>query len=247
MTAKEQDALKKAIDGCVRVLDRVLNIGIVVLGMLILFISAYSLLDHMWLYQNASDSSLLTYKPSPDAPEQSGNKNQFLDGQVAWLCIEDTYIDFPVMQGETNFDYLNKDPYGEYRISGSIFLDYRNHGDFSDDFSMIYGHHMDHYNMFGSLDLFTSEAYFHAHEDGWLAVKDRILGLKLFAVVWGDSKDKVMFSPQGRTTDEVLTYIKEKALIYTAHQPGRRIVALSTCAGETSTSRLIVLGMIDER
>ena len=132
MTAKEQDALKKAIDGCVRVLDRVLNIGIVVLGMLILFISAYSLLDHMWLYQNASDSSLLTYKPSPDAPEQSGNKNQFLDGQVAWLCIEDTYIDFPVMQGETNFDYLNKDPYGEYRISGSIFLDYRNHGDFSE-------------------------------------------------------------------------------------------------------------------
>lgn len=228
-------------------MDHVLNGLIVVLGMLILFISTYSLLDHIWLYQNASDSSLLTYKPSLDIPEQSGNKIQFLDGQVAWLCIEDTYIDFPVMQGETNFDYLNKDPYGEYRISGSIFLDYRNNGDFSDDFSMIYGHHMDHYNMFGSLDLFTSEAYFHEHENGWLAVRDRIYDLKLFAVVWGDTKDKVMFSPRGRTTDEVLSYIEDKALIFTAYEAGRRIVALSTCAGETSTSRLIVLGMIDER
>lgn len=239
--------MKKTINGCIRGLDHVLNGLIVVLGMLILFISTYSLLDHIWLYQNASDSSLLTYKPSLDIPEQSGNKIQFLDEQVAWLCIEDTYIDFPVMQGETNFDYLNKDPYGEYRISGSIFLDYRNNGDFSDDFSMIYGHHMDHYNMFGSLDLFTSEAYFHEHENGWLAVRDRIYDLKLFAVVWGDTKDKVMFSPRGRTTDEVLSYIEDKALIFTAYEAGRRIVALSTCAGETSTSRLIVLGMIDER
>ena len=239
--------MKKAIDRCVRGLDHVLNGLIIALGTLILLISVYSLLDNMWLYQNASDPSLLTYKPSLDTAQQSQDNKQFLDGQVAWLCIENTYIDFPVMQGNTNFDYLNKDPYGEYRMSGSIFLDYRNHGDFSDDFSMIYGHHMDHYNMFGSLDLFTSEAYFHEHENGWIAVKDRIYNLKLFAVVWGDTKDRVMFSPQGRTTDEVLTYIEENALIFTKYEAGRKIVALSTCAGETSTSRLIVLGMIDER
>lgn len=216
--------------------------------MLIFFISAYSLLDNLRLYQNASDPSLLTYKPSLNVPQQSEDKNRFLDGQVAWLCIENTYIDFPIMQGETNFDYLNKDPYGEYRISGSIFLDYRNDGGFSDEFSMIYGHHMDHYNMFGSLDLFTSEAYFREHEDGWLAVRDgSMYGLKLFAVVWGDAKDKVMFSPQGRTAAEALAYIEENALIFTEYEAGRRIVALSTCAGQTDTSRLIVLGMIDER
>lgn len=239
--------MKKALYRCIRALDGVLNGLIIVLGLFILSISAYSLLDNMSLYQNAADPSLLTYKPSLDIPRQSGDGSQFLDEQVAWLCIENTYIDFPVMQGATNFDYLNKDPHGEYKISGSIFLDYRNDGNFSDDFSMIYGHHMDHYNMFGSLDLFTSEAYFHEHEDGWIAVKDRIYDLKLFAVVWGDTKDKTVFSPMGRTADEVLTYIEEKALIYTEYETDRRIVALSTCAGETDTSRLIVFGMIDER
>ena len=86
--------MKKAIDRCVRGLDHVLNGLIIALGTLILLISVYSLLDNMWLYQNASDPSLLTYKPSLDIDQQSQDNKQFLDGQVAWLCIENTYIDF---------------------------------------------------------------------------------------------------------------------------------------------------------
>ena len=75
--------MKKAIYGCVRGLDHILNGLIVVFGMLIFFISAYSLLDNLRLYQNASDPSLLTYKPSLNVPQQSEDKNRFLDGQVA--------------------------------------------------------------------------------------------------------------------------------------------------------------------
>lgn len=42
---------------------------------------------------------------------------------VAWLTIDDTKIDYPVMQGKDNTEYLNKDPYGDYALAGSIFLD----------------------------------------------------------------------------------------------------------------------------
>ena len=36
---------------------------------------------------------------------------------VAWLTVDDTNIDYPVMQGEDNNEYLNKDPFGDYFFS----------------------------------------------------------------------------------------------------------------------------------
>ena len=45
---------------------------------------------------------------------------------VAWLSLDGTNIDFPVVQGNDNLTYLNKDIYGDFALSGSVFLDYSN-------------------------------------------------------------------------------------------------------------------------
>ena len=225
-------------------IDRLINLMVGLVCMVVLFVSCYSLWDNYRMHQQANDPSLLIYKP---ALEQSGQKDAgllALEDQAAWLCIDGTYIDYPVMQGEDNFVYLNKDPYGEYRLSGSIFLDYRNARDLCDPFSMIYGHHMDHYSMFGSLDLFAVEVYFDNHQTGWMATENGMYQLDLFAVAWGEGDDWTIFNPQGKTAEDVLPYIQEHAAIYREYEPGRRIVALSTCAGETANSRLIVFGML---
>jgi SrtB family sortase len=63
---------------------------------------------------------------------------------VGFLTVEGTNIDYPVMQGIDNSHYLNTDPFGAYSLSGSIFLDSRSSPDFSDEYSVIYGHHMDY-------------------------------------------------------------------------------------------------------
>lgn len=55
------------------------------------------------------------------------------------------------MQGEDNMEYLNKDPYGDYSLSGSIYMDSRNTSDMSDDYLLLYGHHMENDYMFGSI------------------------------------------------------------------------------------------------
>ncbi|MBQ9262716.1 MAG: class B sortase [Clostridia bacterium] len=239
--------MKKALERIVYLLDHALNCALILFALIVLCVSGYSLLDNAQIYHYASDTSLQQFKPVVRDEERSDSSFVFLDHQSAWLCIDNTYVDYPVMQAENNFEYLNKDPYGEYRISGSIFLDWRNAPDFSDEFSMIYGHHMDHYNMFGSLDLFTSEAYFLTHTAGWLATRNGIYDLELFAVVWGDAKDYTVFNPQGRMAADVLSYIEDKAEIYTAYKPGAKIIALSTCAGENETSRLLVFAMILDR
>lgn len=231
----------------VRALDTLLNAALGLVVALLLVISGYSLLDNHRLHTQARDETLLVYKPVLNQQEGESQELVTLDGQVAWLCVEGSYIDFPVMQGASNFEYLNKDPYGEYKLSGSIFLDYRNSGDLTDEFSMIYGHHMDHYSMFGSLDLFALDVYFDMHKTGWVATKEGVFDLELFAVAWGEADDWTIFAPQGKTAEDVLPYIQEHAVIYTEYDPGTRIVAMSTCAGETDNSRLIVFGMLKTR
>ena len=230
----------------VRALDTLLNTVLCLAAALLLFISGYSLLDNYRILQQAQDPSLLAYKPSITG-EQKAALMITLEGQVAWLCIDDSYIDFPVMQGLTNFDYLNQDPYGNYSLGGSIFLDYTSSSDMTDPYMMIYGHHMDNNLMFGSLDLFVDEEYFENHKTGWIATENGIYLLELFAVAWGESNDWTIFIPGNRTTDDVLPYIQEHAVIYTEYVPGTQILALSTCSGETSSSRLIVFAMMKER
>ena len=236
--------MKKTGMRIIRAIDTLINMLVGLLCVVVLLVSCYSLWDNYRLHQQAQDSTLLIYKPDLlSADEKSGNMLA-LEGQAAWLCIDGTYIDYPVMQGKDNFEYLNKDPYGQFRLSGSIFLDYRNAPGLTDEFSMIYGHHMDHYSMFGSLDLFATEVYFNNHRTGWIATADGMFPLNLFAVAWGDGNDWEVFNPEGKSAEDVLPYIREHAVIIRDYVPGTRIVALSTCAGETELSRLIVFGML---
>lgn len=230
----------------VRALDMLLNAVLCLAAALLLFISGYSLLDNYRIHQHAQDTSLLAYKPSLSGEDKAALMIT-LEDQVAWLCIDDSYIDFPVMQGATNFEYLNSDPYGEFALSGSIFLDYTNSSDMTDDFMMIYGHHMERNGMFGSLDLFVDEKYFENHKSGWIATEKGIFILELFAVCWGEGDDWTIFIPGDRTAEDVLPYIKEHAVIYTEYVPGTQILAMSTCSGTTSSSRLIVFAMMKER
>ena len=69
----------------------------------------------------------------------------------AWITIDNTHIDYPVLQGKDDMEYVNKDPFGEFALSGSIFLSTKNASDFSDVYNMTYGHHMENGAMFGDL------------------------------------------------------------------------------------------------
>ena len=60
---------------------------------------------------------------------------------VAWIYIEGTKINYPIVQGEDNRYYLKHLFSGEWNGSGCIFLDFRNDASFADRHSIIYGHH----------------------------------------------------------------------------------------------------------
>lgn len=147
------------VNRVVPVLDRTLDITVMLVCALLLLIGGYSLADNFWIYEHATDRSILNYKPDLNWPLEEQVVS--LD-QVAWLHIFDTDVDYPVMQGKDNMKYLNTDPLGDFSLSGSVFLDYRNQSDFSDNYSLLYGHHMQHGAMFGALDNFQDQQYFAA-------------------------------------------------------------------------------------
>lgn len=230
----------------VKSLDKMLNAVIIAICVILAFTSAYSLIDNFLIYEGAQDETLQEYKP-PEEAVALADVDLTLDKQVGWLQIYDTNIDYPLMQGEDNYEFLNLDPYGEFKLSGSIFLDSRNSGDFSDPYSVIYGHHMEHGNMFGSLDYFMNEDFFNEHRWGRIVTQNAAYDLELFAVASGDGTDQTIFNPQGRTTEEITEFLEQNSMIYTQYTPGDKIVSLTTCWGDTVTSRLLIFGVIRAR
>ncbi len=82
---------------------------------------------------------------------------------IGWIKIDDTNIDYPVMQTVNNEYYLDHNYTQEYDKNGSIFLD--KDCDITNPGSnmIIYGHHMKSGRMFGDLDLYVSEDYYKKH------------------------------------------------------------------------------------
>jgi SrtB family sortase len=78
-----------------------------------------------------------------EAPSEEDGKIDFgalseeLPDSVGWVRVDDTSIDYPVVQGEDNEWYLYHDPFGRESYS-SVFLDYRVQPD--DRAIIIYSH-----------------------------------------------------------------------------------------------------------
>ncbi|MCD8074384.1 MAG: class B sortase [Lachnospiraceae bacterium] len=98
---------------------------------------------------------------------------------VAWIRIAGTEVDYPVVQGEDNGYYLTHTFTGAENSAGTLFLDYRNAGDFTDSISMIYGHNRKDGSMFGNLKAFLDEAYFSEHGEIQLYLPS---GLRIYQI-----------------------------------------------------------------
>lgn len=89
------------------------------------------------------------------------NKNKRL---IGWVKIDDTYIDYPVLQTVNNDYYLNHNFDQEEDKNGSIFLD-KDCSIYPRSTNLIlYGHHMRSGRMFGQLNKYSSEKFYKEHK-----------------------------------------------------------------------------------
>ena len=228
----------KAIKVITKTLNGIIDAGLIILFLLFLLIGAYIMADTLYIYSGASQRGALVYKPVGGSKDAEGLKELSRDC-IGWITIDGTGIDYPLMQGRTNAEYLNTDPFGEYSLSGSIFLDAGNKSDLSDLHSVIYGHHMEGGAMFGALDRYLDETFFNEHRTGKIILTDgSVCELRIFAVVPCNARDSEIFDVRGIGPTEA--FLKEHALFLTDHG-SEKTVALTTCYGAGSEDRLAII------
>lgn len=219
--------------------------------------AAFALWDNGQIYTEAENvrEDMIRIKPEIDESEPSGGADfdeiRSINPDIrAWLTIDNTKIDYPVLQGENNLSYINTDVYGNFALAGSIYLDSRNDGAFGDRYSLLYGHHMADGNMFGDLDKFKDREFFEENGTGLLILPDGVYRLNVFACLVVNASDNYIFEPAAWRDDitELLDYAAENALYIRAdavrslgQSENGKIIALSTCSSEFTDARTIVL------
>ena len=225
------------------VLDRILNVFIVLTCLLMMLIGGYTFYDRL-IHGEILNGGLFPAN-GKDGPVSADSA--FIRNQVGWLTIDDTNINYPIMQGKDNVEYLDKNIYGESNASGSIFLEWSNDKQLQDEFSIIYGQSTMPDLMFGSLDQYLKKDYFDAHQNGMIFTSDHQYEFRVFAAYEAETSDGFIFNPAIRTADSIRNYIKSRAGIYKEPDPDCRIVALSTCTKEKELQRTVVFATISEK
>ena len=103
---------------------------------------------------------------------------------VAWLYLDGTGINYPVVQAADNSFYLRRSFSGQDSIAGTLFLDCSNSSSFGDANSIIHGHNMFDGGtiMFSSLIRYTDADYWKQHQSISLSTPDGEKSYQIFAV-----------------------------------------------------------------
>lgn len=155
---------------------------------------------------------------------------------VAWIKVNNTNIEYPVVKGSNNSFYLNHSFDKSNNSAGWIFADYRNKFDNTDKNIVIYGHNMKDNSMFGSLKNILNSDWYDNEENTniTLYTENEKCIYKIFSIYKIESEDyyiKTEFSDDNNLEQFVNT-IKKRSIkeFNTDVSKDDNILTLSTCA-----------------
>ena len=171
---------------------------------------------------------------------------------IGWLKIDDTNIDYPVMQTSNNEYYLDHNFNQEYDKNGSIFMDCDCSVYPRSTNLILYGHHMKSGNMFGQLQKYAKESYGKKHsiiQFDTIYEKGTYQVMYVFRSQVYNDTDVIFKYYQfldANSEDEFNYYMKEMAALslydtgVTASY-GDDLLTLSTCDHSQTDGRFVVV------
>lgn len=177
----------------------------------------------------------------------------------AWITIDGTNINYPIVRGDDNEYYLKHNIYGESSSSGTLFVDYRNNSlenstyDLS-DFTIVYGHHMVGGKMLAQICNYKSQSYYDEHPyaviytpDGYAYKASFFAGVIIHgndetAVFTSDFVDADMYDNYIDNIKENSTFESQVPIEY-----GDKVIALVTCSYETNDSRYVLYAKLEKQ
>lgn len=149
------------------------------------------------------------------------------DEVIAYLDFSEIGINYPIMQGSDNRHYLNYDPYGNYSVNGSVFLDSDCSSNFEDVSSVVYGHKTVGDTMFGVLERSTGNSM--EGKSFKIYLEDRVLTYFVVSVEWLNANDRSYFIEKSDLNGFRDT-LKKFGEGYKGTELGEKYVTLITCS-----------------
>ena len=244
--------MKKTEKFIVKIIDHMVNLTALLLVLMTMFLSCYMLWDSNQVYQAADAKNYEAYIPTEKHTKSFEELQKINPDIIGWIRVNETNINYPLLQAEDDDTYMNTDAEGRYSLSGAIFLHCANKPDFSDFNNIIYGHHMEKHMMFGDVGLFTEKKYFDEHPYGNLFFDGKDHGIEFYALLQADAYNEKIFSVCADTSEARQAYLQEieaNAL----HRRNLKItendhlVLLITCTSEMTNGRNILVGRLTDQ
>lgn len=165
---------------------------------------------------------------------------------IGWLYSPGTPINYPIMSGKDYDHYLHHLPDGNASVLGSLFTDYNHSDDFTDQLSIIYGHHSANNAMFASLTEYKNPDYYLAHPTMYLATPTTNYTVEVTygaVIPAGQWREKAFMYTQN--LPRLLAYMQHHTTFNATNPPQEPsdgpYLLLSTCTYEYNNARYLLL------
>ena len=157
---------------------------------------------------------------------------------VGWIYIEDTGIDYPVVQTEDSEFYLTHDFYGENNANGHIILD-MNCDPYTPSYNLVIsGHHMNSGAMFAKLLQYSKQKFWEEHKivefDTLMARKQYVIFAVFYSADYDEDEEGFRYNADIQyklDADQWLEEIRENQIFDTGIDVGfgDEFITLTTC------------------
>lgn len=169
---------------------------------------------------------------------------------VGWIRFDEpSEINYPVVQGRDNEEYLKRTFEANTNKLGTLFVDVNNPGDFSGRNTFIYGHNMKNGSMFAQLLKYKDDSFYKEHPYFYIYTPDgKVRTYEIFSagVVKDTSDSYIMNYADDAAFQTYIDYIKQQSAYPTSAEvtTASKIVSLSTCTNVRDDERFLVHGVM---
>ena len=174
---------------------------------------------------------------------------------VSWIYIPGTKIDYPILVGESDEEYLYKNINKEHTPLGSLFS--FSGTNFTKGNTFIFGHNMASSQMFGELRKYLSSDFLEEHRYIYVYTERKTMKCDIFSIFIANESDDVFNGEYELGTVEYIDLLSElvsrnkysnnKLEKSIMEYSTKQVFNLITCYGREGTSdRLLVNGIVLE-
>lgn len=173
---------------------------------------------------------------------------------VAWIRIDDSMINYPVVHGNDNQYYLEHLFDGTANHHGTVFVDAYNSPGFTDQNTAVYAHHMNDGTMFADLEKYKDPDWAESHSVIYLYTREGEYKIYPFAgFKYSGTQQQIQLSfSEAQTFESYVEELKSKSQISLTADvaPDDQIVTLSTCTygnnWQYNNERFAIFGKLEK-